>query len=150
MPCLPIHPFNSTKKSSSTTTEHGSILVGGDSWALLTGGYMTNICGPQTMRPIQNNAKSGSTADDLASCETAVRPKHVSNQHCSSSSGQGVGYGSYFGFCCWNSCCIACSVFAFTKVLQMGKGRQFCTADEQDDNYVVLDPNEPAKKNECI
>ena len=59
--------------STSTTTEHGSILVVGDSWASLSGDYMANICGPQTTRPIQNDAKSGSTADDWASGEIAVK-----------------------------------------------------------------------------
>lgn len=59
--------------NDAATTDDGAILVLGDSWASLSGDYMSNICGPQTTRPVQNDAKSGSTADDWASGETAVK-----------------------------------------------------------------------------
>lgn len=59
--------------NDAATTDSGAILVLGDSWASLSGDYMSNICGPQTTRPVQNDAKSGSTADDWASGETAVK-----------------------------------------------------------------------------
>ena len=59
--------------NDAATTDGGAILVLGDSWASLSGDYMSNICGPQTTRLVQNDAKSGSTANDWASGETAVK-----------------------------------------------------------------------------
>jgi lysophospholipase L1-like esterase len=52
--------------TTPTTTEEGAILVIGDSWASLSGNYAANICGSSTTRPIQNDAKSGSTAKEWA------------------------------------------------------------------------------------
>jgi len=55
-----------TATAATTTpiiTEEGAILVIGDSWASLSGNYAANICGSSSpTRPIQNGAKSGSTA----------------------------------------------------------------------------------------
>jgi hypothetical protein len=58
---------------TATESEDGAILVLGDSWASLSGDHMINICGPQTARPVQNDAQSGSTAADWASGEMAVK-----------------------------------------------------------------------------
>lgn len=70
--CLQSLQFIGAANDETTSTD-GAILVLGDSWASLSGDYMSNVCGPQTTRLVQNDAKSGSTADDWASGETAVK-----------------------------------------------------------------------------
>lgn len=57
---------------SSTTTEEGSILLLGDSWAALSGDAAANICGLHTTRLMTNDAKSGTTASEWADKGTAV------------------------------------------------------------------------------
>ena len=57
---------------TSTTSEDGSILLLGDSWASIAGDYAANICGLSNVRQVTNDAKSGSTAEQWAEGETAV------------------------------------------------------------------------------
>ena len=58
-----------TINSTATATiadDEGAILVIGDSWASLSGNYLGNVCGSSNIRPIKNDAKSGSTAKQWA------------------------------------------------------------------------------------
>ena len=57
---------------NSETTEEGSILLLGDSWAALSGDYAANICGLSNTRLVTNDAKSGTTASQWAEGGTAI------------------------------------------------------------------------------
>lgn len=58
---------STTTDTTPTQTGQGAILVIGDSWASASGNYLGNVCGSSsTPRPIQNDAKSGSTAKGWA------------------------------------------------------------------------------------
>lgn len=65
--------FRGTAEDTTATdttpiqTDQGAILVIGDSWASASGNYLGNVCGSSsTPRPIQNDAKAGSSAKGWA------------------------------------------------------------------------------------
>jgi lysophospholipase L1-like esterase len=64
-------PFIAAKEEQAANG--GAILVLGDSWASLSGDYLSNVCGPQSYRNVQNDAKSGTTAEEWASDGTAIQ-----------------------------------------------------------------------------
>ena len=52
--------------TATPTSDEDAILVIGDSWGSLSGNYLANVCGTSSTRPIQNDAKSGTTAKQWA------------------------------------------------------------------------------------
>lgn len=66
---LSSYSSSSSSSATSTTTsasDEDAILVIGDSWGSLSGNYLANVCGTSSTRPIQNDAKSGTTAKQWA------------------------------------------------------------------------------------
>jgi lysophospholipase L1-like esterase len=71
-------PLQLCLAATATSNNDGAILVLGDSWASLSGSFLSNVCNlgstdtDSTQRSITNNGKAGSTAKQWASGELAV------------------------------------------------------------------------------